>query len=218
MWSLLLSPWTCFLGRSNAPHHYDYYYKLSLRSLVNKNSMKNGVSLPGWGFLLSMAFLKAWLGWFGVCGAGPGPGAEPLGVTQALQAWARLAFPNPQLGNFWGDGSLVWWHHTQTSSAASPRKKTKNRSFFAIVAVLTRLLERLRKRKKIAELLYYSVGLKAIVSSTTCIWERGANLLMTFLLKHNEQAHCIKLLGSLAIGDSIFRVVISVVLYRWAGE
>lgn len=97
--------------------------------MLNKNSMKNGVSLPAWGFHLSMAFPKAWLGWFGVCDAGPGPGAEPLGVTQALQASAPLASPNPKLRNFWGDGSLVWWHHTQTSSAASPRKKTKNRSF-----------------------------------------------------------------------------------------
>lgn len=78
---------------SDAPHNYDYYYKLPLCLLVNENSAENGVYLPSWGFyLFFMAFLKAWLRWFRVWDAGPGSAAVHLWDSQDLRALHLLWF------------------------------------------------------------------------------------------------------------------------------
>lgn len=221
IWLLLLSSWACFSGRNNALYHNNYYYKLSLHSLIlNENSIKNGVCLPGWGFHLSMAFLKAWLGWFGVCDAGPGSGAMHLGDTQDLQGYACFGSNASKPVNFWGDSSLVWWHHTNLISCV-PSKENPKLFFSTIITVLTQAYRSLfhcsRGWKRVKHC-WTLVFLCWTLSSTICIWERGANLPVKFLLKHDEQSHRIKLPGNLATGDSVLRVVLSVVLCRQAGE
>lgn len=98
-----------FLGRNNAPHSYDYYYKLSLRSLVlNENRAKKCFFLPSWGFHLSMAF--------------------PLGSPRTCRVVLALG---STLLNLWIFEEMApsCGDSTQTSSPASPWKKTQNYSF-----------------------------------------------------------------------------------------
>ena len=82
-------------------------------------------------------------------------------------------------------------------------------SFFSLRTVLTQPgrdlcpCSRGWKDRNTAELLRSSVGLRTIALSTVSVWARGANLPQKFLLKHEEQSRCVKLLGTLATGHSI---------------
>lgn len=137
--------------RNNAPHCFNY--KLFLCSNIKKKNIKNvlffspqlRISSPQ--LSLGLAGIVWCLWWSRGSGFW-----HPPGAAGSFLLW----FVSPKRVNFWGQGSLTWWHHTNF-----PCKENPKFSFFLpkplIFTQLCRDLsarEEAEKRENITELFH----------------------------------------------------------------
>lgn len=110
LWIWLILWWSWFSDRNNASLCFNY--KLPLCSSVSEDSIKSVLFSHPLRISTLPSSPKAWLGWSGVC---EGPGALVFGVPLEPTGSFLLCFIDPERVNFWGQGSLAWWHHTNLS-------------------------------------------------------------------------------------------------------